>query len=74
MSELVPLLLAICGFALGYMLRDVKDAIKALQEAVKSRIVKEKVKDEPKSLIIEALTPEQEARRDMLDRIQKINQ
>lgn len=65
------------GSLVGYAARDIKDSLRALQEAIKSRVLHEKTSqrvNEPKSLIVEALTPEQQAQKDLADRVKRLNQ
>ena len=63
------------GWFVGYGTRDVHDRLKSLQRAIKSHVVKERTeaKPESKSFIVEPLTPEQQARKDLEERVKRLN-
>lgn len=65
------------GLVIGYFLRDTVNSIRAaltkLSESVSSSLGAKEEQEEPKSAIVEALTPEQEAKQAMEARMKRVN-
>ena len=66
------------GFFIGYFQRNIVESIRSaltvLSEKVSGSMSAKEEQEEPKSTIVEALTPEQEAKQAMEARMKRINQ
>jgi len=70
MSELAFL---VVGLVIGYFARDMRDRIKWLESFIQTHYLMPPEKNEPKSLIVEPLTPEQQAAKEMRERVTRLN-
>lgn len=61
----------LAGLLIGYMHRDLLELVKKIKIAPVSK--SEESKEEPRSMIVEALTPEQVAQREFQERVKRLN-
>lgn len=61
------------GLLIGYYHRDLLEVVKRLK-TLQATPKPEEIKEEPRSMIVEALTPEQEAKKALEERVKRLNQ
>lgn len=75
MIEIALAILAVGLFFIGYFLRSVYNRLHNLAESIRAQLIppKHETPVEPTSMLIEPLTPEQEAQRDFAERVKRLN-
>lgn len=74
MTDIAIILCAIAwGWFMGFVARDMRDQLSKLKDKLASYQPKDETPEPPKSVIVEPPTPEQQAVKDMQERIKRVN-
>lgn len=74
MTDIAIVLCAVAwGWFMGFKARDMRDQLAAFKDKLATHNHQDNVKEAPKSMMVEPLTPEQQAAKDMQERVKRLN-